>query len=315
MSRSWHGPTPSSPQRLLLAACFESDHQLAVAKWRAWCDHCDFDREDGASHELAALVVARIGLAAAGDGIAIRSLGLYRRAWFLSELAADTARRLAEACRERGHECTAIGDLAGWLSDVTFAGRPLPIRSVELFVPTLDRRLFHDLRVLALSGSAGEAIQNGQIGLRMIPRIGDRLVAATAAAAPSHVALACPSAGASIARLAAGNWCWDPPQKLRWMVDILSIVQASTDLVGLAAQMGAVLAKADVGWSAERALRVCRAVSSQEDIVLKLDPLIAAAAAVRGGAGAWARGRLRTSPLGPSLARCQLGLAGFPIRA
>lgn len=311
MNGSWHGPLPSVRQKLLLAACFESDHHTAMASWRAWCDHSDFDREDGASHELASLVAAKIGLAEAGHGIVSRSLGLYRRVWFLSELAADTAHRLAQACRERGHECTAIGDLAGWLTGVTFAGRRLPIHSVELFVPTLNRRLFHDLRVSALSGSAGQAIQHRQIDLRMICGIGDRLVAATAATASRHGELACPGAGASITRLSAGNWCWDPPQKLRWMVDIVSIIQASSVLDALAAEMGAVLARADVAWSAERALRACRAVSPDQAIVLKLDPLIAAASAVRGGGGAWARGLLRASPLGPSLARCQLGLAGF----
>jgi hypothetical protein len=147
--------------------------------------------------------------------------------------------------------------------------------------------------------------------LRLIPRIGDRLVAAAASAAPSQGELAYPSAGASIARLAAGNWCWNPPQKLRWMVEVVSLIQSTSELHDLAAQMGSVLARADVGWSAARALRACRALIPDGDTAGRLDSLIAAAAAVRVGAGAWARGRLRASPLGPSLARCQRGTAGF----
>ena len=315
MSRRWHGPFPTPPQRLLLAACLDADLGRSAANWSAWCDQCDYEREDGASHELASLVVAKIGLEAAGERIAIRSLGWYRRAWFLSELAADAAYQLGRACRERGHACIAIGDLACWLSDVTFAGRRLPIRTVELFVPSLDRGLFDDLRALALRGSAGKAIQNRQIGVRLISGIGDRLVAAAASAALSHGDLACPSAGANIARLAAGNWCWNPPQKLRWMVEVVSLIQSTSERHDLAAQMAPVLARADVGWSAARALRACRAVIPDGDVAGRLDLLIAAAAAVRGGAGAWARGRLRLSPLGPSLSRCQRGMAVFGARA
>jgi len=311
MSRRWHGPFPTPLQRLLLAACLDADLGRSAAYWSTWCDQCNFEKEDGASHELASLVVARIGSEAANEGIAIRSMGWYRRAWFLSELAADTAYQLAQACRERGHTCIAIGDLACWFSDVTFAGRRLPIRTMELFVPSLDRGLFNDLRALALRGSAGKAIQNRQIGLRLIPRIGDRLVAATATAASTHGELTCPSAGANIACLAAGNWCWNPPQKLRWMVEIVSIVQATSELDDLVAQMGSVLAGADVGWSAARALMACRDVISDGDLMERLDPLIAAAAAVHAGPGARARGRLRVSPVGPSLSRCQRAMAVF----
>ena len=310
----WHGPSPTPTQRLLLAACMEPDHERALAAWREWCDHCDFEREDGASHELASLLVAKLGVSEAGGGIASRSLGWYRRAWFLSELAAAAANSLAEVCHKRGIQATAIGDLACWLSTTRFAGRRLPIRSIELFVPSADRRLCRELHELALSGPAGDGIRGRQIGLRIIPLIGDRLVAATAASATPRGDLALPSAGAQIAHLAARNWCWDPPQKLRWMMEIFSIVQARADDEDLSTQMGVVIAQADAGWSTERALLALRAVISGQAQARKLDPLIAAAAARRGGLTARSRGLLRLSPFGPSLSRCQFSLSGLNPR-
>jgi len=310
----WHGPSPTPTQRLLLAACMEFEHERAVAAWRAWRDHCDFEREDGASHELASLLVAMLGMTGAGGGIATRSLGWYRRAWFLSELAAAAANSLAEVCNERGIQATAIGDLACWLSATRFAGHRLPIRSIELFVPRADRRLCRELHALALSGHAGDAIRGQQIGLRIIPLIGDRLAAATATSATPRGHLALPTAGAQIAHLAARNWCWDPPQKLRWMIEIFLIVLASADDEGLAGQMGVVIGLVNAGWSAERALLALQAVIPGQAQARKLDPLIAVAAARQGGLAARSRARLRLSPFGPSLSRCQLSLSGLNPR-
>ncbi|QPN62408.1 hypothetical protein [Synechococcus sp. CBW1004] len=308
MSGPWHGPSPSAGQRLLLAGCLEPDPERAVTAWRRWREMCDFDHEDAASHELASLLVARIGMEEAGGGIAIRSLGWYRRAWVLSELAASAAGALAQACREQDLQVTAIGDLAGWLSGTSHAGRRLPIRSIELVIANAGRRRCDELRALALHGPAGAAIKARQIGLRILPMSGDRLAAATAATATSQDDLALPTAGAMIAHLAARNWCWDPPQRLRWMAEILSIVQAGSDPQNLAAAMGAVIARADLGWSAKQALQSLQDVMPTDSSRQCLDPLISAARAVPDGLAAGTRGRLRQTRLGPWLTRGQLML-------
>jgi hypothetical protein len=305
MTNRWHGPAPSARHQWLLKACLDTDLANAGASWRAWRDHCDFEAEDAVSHELASLAVTRLGRTAAGGGVAVRSLGWFRRACLLSELAADTAMAVAQACREHGRPATAVGDVAGWLSGTTFAGHRLPIRRIVLVVPNVDARLRQQLLAIAAKGRAGAAVERGHLALRILGESEDRLAAAGCASATLCGDLAVPSPGALVAQLTAGNWCWDPPDRLRWMVEVAALVQKSLDLDALASEMAEVLAHADVSRAGERALLALRALLPDEASRQCLDPLIEAAAAVPDGPGARIRGRLRLLPCGLPLARLQ----------
>lgn len=305
MTNRWHGPSPSARHQLLLAACLNPDLTQASSAWCAWRDHCDFEAEDAVSHELASLAVTRLGRSVAGGGVAVRSLGWFRRAWLLSELAADTAMGLAQACKQSGRPATAVGDVAGWLSGTTFAGHRLPIRRIVLVVPNANARLRRQLLAIAAKGRAGAAVERGHLTVRILDESEDRLAAAGCASAPLCGDFAVPSAGALVAQLTAGNWCWDPPDRLRWMVEVADLVQKSPDLDALAKEMAEVLAHADVGRAGERALLALRALLPDGASRQCLDPLIAAAAAVPDGPGARIRGRLRLLPCGLPLARLQ----------
>lgn len=305
MTNRWHGPAPSARHQLLLTACLDPDLANAGAAWSAWRDRCDFEAEDAVSHELASLAVIRLGRTAAGGGVAVRSLGWFRRACLLSELAADTAMAVAQACRDYGRPATAVGDVAGWLSGTTFAGHRLPIRRIVLVVPNVDARLRQQLLTIAARGRAGAAVERGHIALRILGEGEDRLAAAGCASATRCGDLAVPSTGALVAQLAARNWCWDPPDRLRWMVEVAALVEKSPTLDGLAGGMADVLARARVGRAGERALLALRALLPEEASRQRLDPLIVAAAAVPDGPGARIRGRLRLLPCGLPLARLQ----------
>ena len=67
---------------------------------------------------------------------------------------------------------TAVGDLASFDVALQFAGKPLPVRSIEVHVPGETRRDLHHLYGAAMQGTATEAI--GSRRLALILRTGSR---------------------------------------------------------------------------------------------------------------------------------------------
>ena len=105
--------------------------------------------------------------------------------------------------------------------------------------------------------------------------------------------LALPSLGSMLARLAARNWCWNPPDRLRWMVEAMAILHAHPDPARLRREMQTSLASAEAGRSAELALRTLRSIVPKGVDLDRLDVAIEAAASARGGARAWLRAWVR----------------------
>ncbi len=280
-------------QRHLLDACLDPDETRAAEAWRTWRSRCDFDEEDPASHELASLAAMRLGTEAAGAAESARSLGWHRRAWYLSELAADAARRLGAACRARGLDAIALGDVAASLRGVMFAGRRLPIRAIEVLVPKIDRATRLELLDVAASGAVGEAIRGHRLSCVLLDASQDRFAMRTPLAPGDGGELALPSLGSMLARLAARNWCWNPPDRLRWMIEAMAILDAHPEPSRLREEIRDSLRSAEAGRSAELALKSVRSIAPFGTAVDRLDVAIEAAASVRGGARAWLRAWVR----------------------
>ncbi len=299
MSRAWHGPNPTPLQRRLLDACLDPDEIRAADAWRTWRSRCDFDEEDPASHELASYAAARLGAAAAGASESARSLGWHRRAWYLSELASSAARRLATACRERGLEAIALGDLAASRRGLEFAGRRLPIRTIEVFVPEIDRTMRGELLASAALGAAGRAIEGHRLSCVILDASQERFAVAEPGASRERDELALPTLGSMLARLAARNWCWNPPDRLRWMIEAMAILDAHPAPSRLGEEMQVSLEAASGGRAAELALRALRSIAPEslgQDRLARLDLAIDAAASVRGGPRARLRAWVRRHP-------------------
>ena len=280
-------------QRHLLDACLDPDETRAAEAWRTWRSRCDFDEEDPASHELASLAAMRLGAEAAGAAESARSLGWHRRAWYLSELAAEAARRLGSACRARGLDAIALGDVAASLRGVMFAGRRLPIRAIEVLVPKIDRATRLELLDVAASGAVGEAIRGHRLSCVLLDASQDRFAMRTPLAPGDGGELALPSLGSMLARLAARNWCWNPPDRLRWMIEAMAILDAHPEPSRLREEIRDSLRSAEAGRSAELALKSVRSIAPFGTAVDRLDVAIEAAASARGGARAWLRAWVR----------------------
>ena len=210
--RVWHGPEPSALHRLLVSACCATEDE-ALAAWQRWLRECHFDDEDPASFELASLAVGRLG-ALAGDGSeATRCRGWSRRAWFLSGTAMEAAERLDEASGRLGLRLVPVGDLATFRAGLRFAGRPFPVRSIEIHVPDARTAGLRELHAAAMQGSAGEAIRTRRLGLII-----------RSSAPPGDT----PSPASRIAWLSARNWCRFPPGRLRWMLEIRAELESAT---------------------------------------------------------------------------------------
>jgi len=215
----WRGPVPSQRHRLLLSACLAPE-TAALAAWDGWLWGGDFDREDPASYELASLAVSRLCSLAGNGSEAKRCRGWSRRAWFLSEVAVAATARLRQAGRGLGLQVTAVGDLASLDAGLQFAGKPLPVRSIEVHVPGATRSDLRHLYAAAMQGTATEAI--GTRRLSLILRTGSRF--------PDPATPA-----GRIVWLACRNWCRFPPGHLRWILDIRADVQATSDPASLVA--------------------------------------------------------------------------------
>ena len=215
----WRGPIPASRQRLLLAACLAPE-PAAQSAWEEWLAGGDFDREDPASYELASLVVSRLGLLAGSGSEANRCRGLSRRAWFLSEVAIAAAHRVRQAALGLGLEATAVGDVASSSAGLRFAGKLLPVRSIEVHVPGATRSDLRRLYAAAMQGTADEAIRSRRLSL----------ILRTSSRFPDPATPA-----GRIVWLASRNWCRFPPGRLRWILEILANVRAASDVPSLAA--------------------------------------------------------------------------------
>ena len=239
----WHGPAPQAPQRWLLEACL-APPDVAGRAWQQWLEQADFDQTDAASHELASLAVLRLG-AAAGDGSVVqRCRGLQRRAWVVSQLGLDVAAQVAAACRDRGETMLARGDLAMSLLGVSFIGRPWPVRALSFGVAPGGNSLARDPSVVVGEGVAGDLLRNGSLPIecRRTPR---PLWKHALPAPEPWEGLRVPSLAWLIADQVTVNWCWDPPGRLRWVLELIEFLKQAPDPDALAD--GIVLAATQLG--------------------------------------------------------------------
>ncbi len=230
--RPWVGPAPDPPLRLLLAACLAAP-PLALRRWQEWLELIDFDHDNGAGFELAALAVARLGKAAGNGSVAARSLGLQRRSWLLSGLAVRAAEQLGAAAAHNGLTLLAQGDLASHLMPVRCGGQPLPVRRLELVVMGAAggcagltvRRAVARLQRCALEEAAGEAVRTGRLPLQIhaLPLLGSGQAASARHASPQPSALPgvlLPDPGEHLVGLIVQGWRCHPPAGLRWIVEL-----------------------------------------------------------------------------------------------
>jgi hypothetical protein len=246
----WHGPSPHAPQRWLLEACL-AQAEVAVRAWQQWLEYADFDQTDSASHELASLAVLRLG-AEAGDGSVVqRCRGLYRRAWVVSHLGLDVAAQVVAACRDRGEIMLARGDLAMTLHGVSFMGRPLPVRALSFGAAPGGNSLAADPIAVVADGVAGDVLRNGRLPIEC--RRSPRPLWKHAQPAPEPwEGLRVPPLPWLLADQVTRNWCWDPPGRLRLVLEVIESLKQAPDPEALAD--GIVLAASQLGSLA--ALRV-----------------------------------------------------------
>lgn len=230
--RPWVGPAPDPPLRRLLAACLAAP-PLALRRWQEWLELIDFNHDNGAGFELAALAVARLGKAAGDGSVAARCLGLQRRSWLLSGLALRAAKQLGAAAAHNGLTLLAQGDLASHLGPVRCGGQPLPVRRLELvvmgaaggFAGLASRRAVAPLQRCALEGAAGEAVRTGRLPLQIhtLPLLGSGQAASARHGPPQPSALPgvlLPDPGEHLAGLIVQGWRCHPPAGLRWIVEL-----------------------------------------------------------------------------------------------
>jgi hypothetical protein len=149
-----------------------------------------------------------------------RCRGWSRRAWFLSEIAVAAVARIRQTGLELGLQTTAVGDIATFSAGLRFAGKPLPIRSIEIHVSGATRSDLHTLHAAAMQGMANEAVRS-----RRLP-----LILRSSSRFPDPATPA-----GRIAWLAEHNWCRFPPGRLRWILEICANAKAASDLPSLAA--------------------------------------------------------------------------------
>ena len=239
----WHGPAPQAPQRWLLEACL-APPDVAGRAWQQWLEQADFDQTDAASHELASLAVLRLG-AAAGDGSVVqRCRGLQRRAWVVSQLGLEVAAQVAAGCRDRGETMLARGDLAMSLLGVSFMGRPWPVRGLSFGAAPGGNSLAKDPGVVVGESVAGDLLRNGRLLIEC--RRSPRPLWKHALPAPeAWEGLRVPSMGWLLADQVTRNWCWEPPGRLRWVLELIESLKQAPDPEALAD--GIVLAASQLG--------------------------------------------------------------------
>lgn len=233
--RSWIGPYPDVEHARLLMACM-GEPELAAHAWNIWVSKTDFDHEDFASHELAALAAQRFGSPSGSGSIASRSRGVARRAWSLSVLALDAAGQIGEFCRSNKLHAVAIADLATHGEDARFAGQPFPLRTLDLLMPVRDLRLLATWLDVGLSGVAGVAFRNRSFPIRLHPlRRRDATSTVLKGCRPgNHPGLWVPETAAHLELLVVMNWQRHPPGHLRWIVELEAVFRTAEDPMALA---------------------------------------------------------------------------------
>lgn len=232
--RRWQGPHPDAGQTRLLMACM-GEPEPSMQAWNRWVSETDFDHEDGASHELAALAVQRLGPMAGSCSIATRSRGLARRAWSLSVLALDAAGQIGAFCRSQALHAVAIADLATHGGGALFAGQPFPVRALHLLLPARDRRQLASWLEAGLSGLAGTAFRNRILLIRLHAlRRRDGTATLLERCRPGiHSGLLVPETAAQLELLVEMNWRRHPPGGLRWLVELAAVIRTADDPVAL----------------------------------------------------------------------------------
>ena len=241
--RPWHGPAPQLPQRWLLEACL-APPDAAVRAWHQWLQHVDFDQTDAASHELASFAVLRLGVEAGDGSVVQRCRGLQRRAWVVSQLGLEVAAQVAAGCRDRGETMLARGDLAMSLLGVSFMGRPWPVRALSFGVALGGNSLAGDPSAVVGEGVAGDLLRNGRLPIEC--RRSPRPLWKHALPAPEPwEGLRVPPLPWLLADQVTRNWCWDPPGRLRWVLELIESLKQAPDPEALAD--GIVLAADQLG--------------------------------------------------------------------
>ena len=239
----WHGPAPQLPQRWLLEACL-APPDAAVRAWHQWLQHVDFDQTDAAGHELASFAVLRLGVDAGDGSVVQRCRGLQRRAWVVSQLGLEVAAQVAAACRDRGETMLARGDLAMSLLGVSFMGRPWPVRALSFGVAPGGNSLAGDPSAVVGEGVAGDLLRNGRLPIEC--RRSPRPLWKHALPAPElWEGLRVPPLPWLLADQVTRNWCWDPPGRLRWVLELIESLKQAPDPEALAD--GIVLAAFELG--------------------------------------------------------------------
>lgn len=232
--RPWHGPAPDERQVWLLRACLAPLDE-ARRSWRCWREQCDFDHESSVSHELASLAAFRLAEQAGDCSIALRSRGLHRRSWFLSQLALEATGRIAESCQAESGTLLARGDLAMALIGPTFKGRPFPIRSLRFALAEggTDQGALQAL-LAADAGVAGGALNTGLLRLEKSAASSWLWEASQVAQAP-YSSLRVLPLPLLLAELVASNWRWGPSGGLRWVLELVRALEEAPDPDALAA--------------------------------------------------------------------------------
>jgi len=243
----WHGPAPHPSHRWLLEACL-APPDGAVRAWQLWLQHVDFDLTDAASHELASLAALRLG-GEAGDGSVVqRCRGLQRRAWLVSQLGLEVAAQVAAGCRDRGETMLARGDLAISLLGVSFMGRPWPVRALSFGASPGGNSLANDLGLVVSNGGVGDFLRNGELPIECC-RSPRPLWKHALPAPKTWGSLRVPPLPWLLADQVTRNWCWEPPGRLRWVLELCESLKQAPDpedladgIVHAASQLGSLAA-------------------------------------------------------------------------
>ena len=274
--RPWVGPAPDPPLRQLLAACL-ADPPLSQRRWQDWLNRVDFEHENGAGFELAALAAARLGKGTSEGSVAARCLGLQRRSWLLSGVALRAAAQIGAVAASHGITLLARGDLASHLGPVRCGGQPLPIRRLDLVVVAgaggpigrVSGRAAALLQRNALEGAAGEAVRAARLPFQIHPL---PLLGVGPGARPSPLpGVLVPDPAEHLVELIVQGWRRHPPAGLRWIVELTQRFQplagaAEANREELAARMGAALRRRGELASGEEAVRALLELEGTEAV-------------------------------------------------
>jgi hypothetical protein len=228
--RQWNGPVPDEEQFWLLDTCLAPLEDAQRFWWR-WREQCDFIHESSVSHELASLAVLRLGERAGNCSIALRSMGFYRRSWFLSELAIKSAARIAEVALTDVGPLLVRGDLAMKLLGPTFEGRAFPVRSLKFAVAPHARG---QQILLAEREKLASAMLRTDLIRIEFSRAARWMMEASQAAPDPYANLRVLPLPLMLADLVASNWRWGPPGGLRWVLELVMAMEQAPDPDALA---------------------------------------------------------------------------------